>query len=66
MRAAQEALANVAKHAGAHRVGLTLSYLEDVVPLDVRDDGTGFDASDRAASREPRRRLTGWSACGSG
>lgn len=42
LRAAQEALANVAKHAGARRVGLTLSYMEDVVTLDVRDDGVGF------------------------
>jgi signal transduction histidine kinase len=42
LRAAQEALANVAKHAGASRVGLTLSYMEDVVTLDVRDDGAGF------------------------
>ncbi|HKE82069.1 MAG TPA: sensor histidine kinase [Solirubrobacteraceae bacterium] len=42
LRAAQEALANVAKHAGAHRVGLTLSYMEDLVTLDVRDDGAGF------------------------
>ncbi|MET9021982.1 hypothetical protein ABZV93_18550 [Actinopolymorpha sp. NPDC004070] len=24
------------------RVGLTLSYVEDVVSLDVRDDGIGF------------------------
>lgn len=43
LRAAQEALANVAKHAHAGRVGLTLSYMEDVVTLDVRDDGIGFD-----------------------
>jgi signal transduction histidine kinase len=43
LRTAQEALANVAKHAGAGRVGLTLSYMEDVVTLDVRDDGAGFD-----------------------
>ncbi|MFI7470142.1 sensor histidine kinase [Nonomuraea sp. NPDC049646] len=47
LRIAQEALANVAKHAGARRVGLTLSYMEDVVTLDVRDDGVGF-ALDRA------------------
>jgi signal transduction histidine kinase len=44
LRTAQEALANVAKHANATRVGLTLSYLEHEVALDVRDDGTGFDA----------------------
>ncbi|MEV0971799.1 sensor histidine kinase [Microtetraspora glauca] len=43
LRTAQEALANAAKHAGASRVGLTLSYMEDVVTLDVRDDGAGFD-----------------------
>ncbi|MFC5835816.1 sensor histidine kinase [Nonomuraea insulae] len=42
LRVAQEALANVAKHASAGRVGLTLSYMEDVVALDVRDDGAGF------------------------
>ncbi|MEP7026901.1 MAG: sensor histidine kinase, partial [Actinomycetota bacterium] len=42
LRAAQEALANVARHAGAAKVGLTLSYMEDQVTLDVRDDGVGF------------------------
>jgi signal transduction histidine kinase len=42
LRVAQEALANVAKHASASRAGITLSYMEDVVTLDVRDDGVGF------------------------
>lgn len=42
LRVAQEALANVGKHARAGRVGITLSYMEDVVALDVRDDGAGF------------------------
>jgi signal transduction histidine kinase len=42
-RVAQEALVNVGKHAGATRAGLTLSYMDDVVVLDVRDDGRGFD-----------------------
>jgi signal transduction histidine kinase len=44
LRVTREALSNVAKHARAHRVGVTLSYMEDQVPLDVRDDGDGFDA----------------------
>jgi len=42
-RVAQEALANVAKHAGAEKVAVTLSYLEDEVMLDVRDNGSGFE-----------------------
>jgi signal transduction histidine kinase len=43
LRAAQEALANVARHARATRVGLTVSYMENEVAMDVRDDGVGFD-----------------------
>ena len=42
-RAAQESLANIAKHARATRTGITLSYTYDVVVLDVLDDGAGFD-----------------------
>ncbi len=45
LRTAQEALANVARHAQATRAGVTLSYLEHQVALDVRDDGKGFDAA---------------------
>ncbi|MFF5215293.1 sensor histidine kinase [Micromonospora sp. NPDC000442] len=48
LRAAQEALSNVARHAAASRVGLTLSYMSDVVTLDVRDDGSGFDVTNRS------------------
>jgi signal transduction histidine kinase len=70
LRTAQEALANVARHAEAGRVGLTLSYMEDVVTLDVRDDGTGFDPAEPrqispdggfglAAMRERLRRIAG-------
>jgi signal transduction histidine kinase len=32
----------VAKHAEASKVGLTLSYTDQAVLLDVRDDGVGF------------------------
>ncbi|MFA1546881.1 sensor histidine kinase [Actinomadura chokoriensis] len=42
LRIAQEALANAARHAHADRVGVTLSYMDDEVTLDVRDDGRGF------------------------
>jgi signal transduction histidine kinase len=44
LRTAQEGLANVGKHArSATRVGITLSYLDRRVALDIRDDGPGFD-----------------------
>ncbi|WP_214319671.1 sensor histidine kinase [Nonomuraea sediminis] len=65
LRVAQEALANVAKHAAAGRVGITLSYMEDVVVLDVRDDGSGFSGSGTAggfglvAMRQRVTRLAG-------
>jgi signal transduction histidine kinase len=49
LRTAQEALTNVAKHANATHVWLTLSYMEDVVTLDVRDDGSGFEPGSAAS-----------------
>ncbi|MGZ3145183.1 sensor histidine kinase [Lentzea chajnantorensis] len=54
LRTAQEALANVAKHARAGRVALTLSYMEDLVTLDVLDDGVGFapDAQRKGGSAD--------------
>ncbi len=42
LRTVQEALANTARHARAHRVVVSLSYLGDSVTLDVDDDGVGF------------------------
>ena len=42
LRVTQEALANIAKHAGASRVIVSLSYLGDTVTLDIDDDGVGF------------------------
>lgn len=45
LRTAQEGLANVAKHAGASRVGVTLSFMDTTISLDVRDNGMGFDAA---------------------
>jgi signal transduction histidine kinase len=43
LRSAQEALANVRKHSKASKVTITLSYMNDIVALDVHDDGVGFD-----------------------
>lgn len=42
-RAAQEALSNVLRHAGARHVRLELEQAGDVIELRIRDDGRGFD-----------------------
>jgi signal transduction histidine kinase len=52
-RALQEALTNVARHAGAHQVGIQLSIGPDVATLAIHDDGCGFDAV--AFARNPPR-----------
>lgn len=43
LRSAQNALANVRQHSGAHRVGVELALAGGSVHLDVVDDGVGFD-----------------------
>lgn len=43
LRVAQEATTNVRRHADPCRMALMLSYVEDSVILDVRDDGAGTD-----------------------
>ena len=42
-RLCQEALNNIAKHAGASQVHIQLQYERDAVELRIRDDGRGFD-----------------------
>jgi len=44
LRIAQEALANIRKHAKARHATLTLSYLDDLVLMDIQDDGVGLQA----------------------
>lgn len=43
MRVAQEALTNCRKYAQARQVTLTLTYMKNLVTLNVQDDGVGFD-----------------------
>jgi len=50
-RIAQEALSNVAHHAGAQRVEVRLAQRSDGVALTVRDDGRGFGV-DPSARRD--------------
>ena len=42
LRGVQEGLTNVARHSGAHTTAVTLSYMDDLIVLDVQDDGRGF------------------------
>ena len=51
LRAAQEALANVQKHARASTVTLTLTIMGDIVTLDIHDDGAGFDPEQTGTRR---------------
>ena len=50
-RITQEALNNVAKHAGCAGARVTLRWREDGVELEVADDGKGFDATAVEAGR---------------
>ena len=52
-RVSQEALANVAKHARASRVGLNLDFVQDGVTLAIDDDGRGFEVD--AIQLDPNR-----------
>ena len=65
-RVVQEALRNIAKHADARRVDVTVRRLEDEVQIVVADDGKGFDLAKARAqdglglrSIEERVRLVG-------
>jgi signal transduction histidine kinase len=49
-RVCQQSLHNVAKHANATQVVVTLSSTANAVHLVIRDDGRGFDVSSRTAS----------------
>ncbi|MBI4499841.1 MAG: PAS domain S-box protein [Gemmatimonadetes bacterium] len=54
-RVAQEALTNVARHARAREVRVTLAQRDGHVQLRIRDDGVGFDVAhgrERAAAGE--------------
>lgn len=59
LRTLRGAIANVVEHADAHRVTVTLTYQPDLVSLDVRDDGRGFDPSSVSVSGSRGRGLVG-------
>jgi len=44
LRTAREALNNIQKHAGATQVTVTLTYMDTLVALDVKDNGQGINS----------------------
>lgn len=56
VRALQEALQNIRKHANARTVTVTLNWLDDEVILDIQDDGVGF-APDATRPQEGGHRM---------
>jgi signal transduction histidine kinase len=45
LRIAQETLSNCRKHAQADQATITLSYMNNLVTLNVQDNGVGFDSA---------------------
>jgi len=50
-RVAQEALTNVARHAGVQEAGMTIAYQPDQVALSIVDHGKGFHLEDYSEDR---------------
>jgi signal transduction histidine kinase len=50
-RTAQEALTNIVKHAGCTHVTIDLSDSEDVLTLEIRDDGKGIAPGETSKPR---------------
>ena len=67
-RTTQEALTNIAKHAGANSVKIDLSDAEDVLTLEITDNGHGLSKSELEKSkafgirglRERAKTVDGW------
>jgi signal transduction histidine kinase len=59
LRTSRGALANVVEHAAARTATVSLTYQPDVVSLDVRDDGAGFDPRRATATGSRGRGLAG-------
>jgi len=56
-RIAQEALSNVYRHADASAINVCLSFDEDSVSLEIRDNGRGFDPDSASVSGRGLRNM---------
>lgn len=50
-RIVQEALTNIAKHASADRIDVTMNYFENLLHLVIKDNGIGFHPTDSSSRR---------------
>ncbi len=53
-RTVQEAISNIARHAGARHVAIHFDFQADRAEIRVEDDGIGFDPRQVSASADPR------------
>ena len=54
-RVAQEALTNVARHAKASQVEVSIQCLEGIIHMDIKDDGQGFDVIGKSNPKKHNR-----------
>ncbi len=54
-RVVQEALSNVSRHAKAKRACVSIGMRDDVVCLEIHDDGKGFPATEEAFEKRAKR-----------
>ena len=59
LRISQEAIANTVEHAAARAVDVAISYAADLVTVEIRDDGRGFDLSTVGSVENGRFGITG-------
>ncbi|MBI2913138.1 MAG: HAMP domain-containing protein [Chloroflexi bacterium] len=60
-RIGQEAISNIARHAQATRVSLSLTFSDDRISMRLEDDGVGFDAAALSGAAGER---AGWGILG--
>ncbi len=56
-RVIQEAVNNIAKHAGARNAEVNLHFKKNTIGVRVRDDGSGFDVEEAISSKDRPRGL---------
>ena len=56
-RVVQEAINNIARHACARNVALTLEFANNRVEIQIVDDGKGFDSASSASAPNGKRGL---------